>query len=495
MYRLKKNAENAISEYFLNASNIKSFSINFVSKFSEISCNHSALRASNSFLRVYFESSPEAGSLIRNEVWLPEEWNGDLIGYGNGGMAGEIPIDLLEEGIERNFAAVTTDMGTSRGVFSGVDYPEVAVDFGHRATHLMTVIAKKIIRAAYGREPFHSFFKGGSTGGEQALSEAQRYPEDYDAILCGAPANNRICLHLYFLWNFLHLKDQNRKPLFDFETCKQITQSAVEFANRQGDGRKGDQFITFPKSDPDTLHAFVSSVSQQLSLSKEQSSALYAVYDGPKNAKNGKRIYNGMPLGSELYDCGLYDTAVSDTSPHDYLFYWALGKSFDPFDFDFNQDAETVIKKLSIHMSANDADLSPFFGRGGKLMIVSGTADACVPFPDALRYAVRVSQAVGKEQTNQNFRFYLIPSVDHRIAGCNPNDVTSEDGKDLLTLLIEWYYGTTVPGSLCANLHGYKESNIQKRLVDPINLDKFDCSLLFTTDESYLNLESHQLDK
>ncbi len=99
------------------------------------------------------------------------------------------------------YAAATTDMGTAPDADSGVGNREVWRDFGYRATHLMTVVAKEAVRAYYGRGPEFSYFNGGSTGGQQAMQEAQRYPEDYDASWPTSPPHCRAPLHAYFLWN------------------------------------------------------------------------------------------------------------------------------------------------------------------------------------------------------------------------------------------------------------------------------------------------------
>ena len=80
--------------------------------------------------------------------------------------------------------------GTSR---SG--HPEKVVDYAYRSEHEMTVRAKAIIQAFYGAAPHYSYWNGCSTGGKQGLTEAQRYPKDYDGIIAGAPANYMIHLH------------------------------------------------------------------------------------------------------------------------------------------------------------------------------------------------------------------------------------------------------------------------------------------------------------
>ncbi len=151
---------------------------------------------------------PAKGSNINVEIWLPDadKWNARLLGLGNGGSAGHISPGTLAGPMAGGYAAATTDMGTAPNADSGIGNPEVWKDFGFRATHLMTVVAKQVVTAYYGKAPELSYFSGGSTGGQQALQEAQRYPEDYDGITAAVPAHCRTPLHAYFLWNDQILK-------------------------------------------------------------------------------------------------------------------------------------------------------------------------------------------------------------------------------------------------------------------------------------------------
>jgi feruloyl esterase len=150
-------------------------------------------KALAAFCRVQVEAKPSPDSSIKIEVWMPVEgWNGKLQGQGNGGFAGEIGYFGLGLAVQQGNAAVGTDTGHSAG---GTDaswalgHPEKVADFGYRGIHEMTRIAKAVIQAYYGKGPQHSYFGGCSNGGRQALMEAQRFPEDYDGILAGAPAN------------------------------------------------------------------------------------------------------------------------------------------------------------------------------------------------------------------------------------------------------------------------------------------------------------------
>jgi feruloyl esterase len=131
---------------------------------------------------------------INVEVWLPlpDAWNGKFQGVGNGGMNGLISYSALSAGVKRGYATVSSDLGHSSGSFDArwaADDAAAVVDWGHRATHEMTVAAKALVDAFYGKAPRLSYFTGCSGGGRQGLMEAQRYPADYDGIVAGAPTS------------------------------------------------------------------------------------------------------------------------------------------------------------------------------------------------------------------------------------------------------------------------------------------------------------------
>ncbi len=146
------------------------------------------------FCRVAGVISPSSDSVIRFEVWMPAAgWNQRYLGAGNGGFAGSIGYGQLAGSVRRGFAAAGSDAGHEA---DGVDaswayhHPEKVIDFGYRAVHETASVAKALIHAYYDHAPEHSYFDSCSDGGREALMEAQRFPEDYDGILAGAPANN-----------------------------------------------------------------------------------------------------------------------------------------------------------------------------------------------------------------------------------------------------------------------------------------------------------------
>ena len=145
------------------------------------------------FCRVAGVLRPTSDSEIGFEVWLPQrDWNGRLLGVGNGGFAGSIGYRELQSYLQRGFAVAGSDAGhRAEGVDASWAYghPEKVKDFGWRAVHLTADRAKQIVKNYYGKPQEKSYFESCSDGGREALMEAQRFPEDYDGILAGAPAN------------------------------------------------------------------------------------------------------------------------------------------------------------------------------------------------------------------------------------------------------------------------------------------------------------------
>src|SRR5215471_2555156 len=148
--------------------------------------------------RVAAVLQPSSDSRIEMELWMPSEnWNGKFLAIGNGGWAGSIGTAAIAAGLARGYAAASNDTGHKGGSASfAVGHPEKLIDFGYRSMHEMAVRSKAIIQAFYNRGPQLSYYQGCSTGGRQGLMEAQRFPDDFDAIIAGAPVNNVVHLNI-----------------------------------------------------------------------------------------------------------------------------------------------------------------------------------------------------------------------------------------------------------------------------------------------------------
>ena len=143
---------------------------------------------------------PTADSQIGFELWLPDHWNGRYLQTGNGGFAGGINYGGMISPLGNGFAVGSTDDGhTGPGAAWALGHPEKVIDYGYRAVHLTSVISKQIVRAYYSRLASNTYFSGCSDGGRESLMEAQRYPDDFDGYLVGAPANDFTGVMTYLL--------------------------------------------------------------------------------------------------------------------------------------------------------------------------------------------------------------------------------------------------------------------------------------------------------
>ncbi len=382
------------------------------------------------FCRVTAVLKPSPDSNVRIEVWMPiSGWNGRYEGTGNGGYAGGISYGALAEGLRRGFAVANTDMGTVPSTAENGDaligHPEKWIDWGWRSTHEMTVAAKRTVRAYYGRDPERSYFASCSTGGEQGLMEAQRFPDDYDGIVAGAPANNRTRLHMDILWNFEVAKKLPANKL------AVIAHAALQACTSEK-AVASDDFLSTPSNchwDPNSIVCNAGDAPDCLTAA--QSQAVRGIYDGPINPVTQASIYPGLPRGSESSWRYLISRTVD--APYDSVFKWVFGPDWDWKTFDFNRDVAAVDARLAVPLNATSADLDVFRVHGHKLLVYHGWADWLVAPQESINYyrSVMGAQTRGAarphssnaEQTQRFYRLFMVPGMSHCGGGPGLNTV------------------------------------------------------------------------
>ena len=250
--------------------------------------------------RVALTLKPSPDSDIKAEIWLPVDtgWNGKLLGVGGGGFVGAINYGAMAGALGEGYATASTDTGhAGGGAEFALGHPEKIVDFAWRAVHEMTLKAKAIVRAHYGRAARFSYWQGCSTGGRQGLMEAQRFPEDYDGIVAGAPANNQIQL---CAWRMAIMVSVLQDPARALPPAKiAILHEAVLDACDTLDGVK-DGLLTDPRQcrfDPATL--LCRGADQNNCLTAPQIETVKMAYRDART-KNGDLIYPGLLPGSEI---------------------------------------------------------------------------------------------------------------------------------------------------------------------------------------------------
>lgn len=416
--------------------------------------------------RVSAVMTPSSDSEIKLAVWLPATgWNGKFLGVGNGGFAGSISTGGLVEGVKTSYAVASTDTGhTAKGGTDAswaLQHPEKIIDFGHRAIHLMTVQGKAIATAFYGSAPKKSYFSSCSNGGRQALMEAQRYPEDYDGIIAGAPANNWTALMTTAAKNAAATL---RDPSFYFSAEKLPAIQAAALAACDKNDAVVDGVIENPGKcgfDPNVL--LCKGEETKSCLTAPQVSALKELYGGLKDAK-GKPVYPGYAMSGEAEATGWgpwitgpapEKSAMFGFSTNFFKFMVHSDPNWDYKTFDVARDWPAA-QKMAIHLNSTDPNLKAFQARGGKLILYHGWCDAAIPAQAVIDYYQSVVKRIGAKQASTFVRLFMVPGMQHCGAGAGPNNFgqggapKGEAASNIAKALEEWVEKGTAPEVIVA---------------------------------------------
>jgi feruloyl esterase len=428
--------------------------------------DYKGFKAMPAFCRVAGVIAPTSDSDIKFEVWLPlaANWNHKFLGVGNGGFAGSISFGGLAEAVRSGYASASTDTGHSGG---GTDaswalhHPAKSIDFGYRAIHLTTVQGKAITKEFYGAAATRSYFNSCSNGGRQALMEAQRYPEDYDGIIAGAPANN---------WTLLmtNAAKNSQAMLKDaasyFPAAKlQAIQSTAIAACDKNDGVE-DGLIENPakcKFDPATL--LCKGAEDNSCLTKPQLAALKELYAGLRDAK-GKLIFPGYSSSGEADPAGwgpwITGPAPERSAMHLFStnFFRNIVHSDPAWDykkFDVKTELAAAAKTAQV-FNSTDPNLKAFRARGGKLILYHGWCDAAIPAQAVIDYYQAVQKKMGAKNAASFVRLFLAPGVQHCGGGSGPNDFgqggapKGDPGANIAAALERWVEKGVAPERIVA---------------------------------------------
>lgn len=395
---------------------------------------------------------------IRFTMRLPlGTWNGRYFQTGCGGFCGAVPIASCGQALGRGFAVAAEDTGHvgSSGIGTwAYQNRRAELDFGYRSPHFMAQAGKALTATFYGAAPEYSYFQGCSTGGRQALVEAQRYPDDFDGIVAGAPA---VYQNQLAPLSQGHLETVNRRAdgtVILTQAKARVLAAAVLAACDATDGRT-DGVVGNPDActvDPSVVQCAGDDAAD--CLTAEQVAVARAFYAPPVDAR-GRQLYPaGMPRGSEAGWPGASigtDAALSGGGNYaqEVLRYLAFpsdpGPEYSLFDFDPTRDARKLEAKARIY-NADDPDLTDLDAAGGKLLVYHGWADPLITAGGTVEY-VRDAMAAsgGREQTQDFLRLFLLPGVYHCSGG------PGEDTVDWLTAIQRWVEEGVAPTEVTAS--------------------------------------------
>lgn len=401
---------------------------------------------------------PEAHFAIK----LPTAWNERFQMAGNGGWAGTISMAAVDTAVRSGYAAASTDTGHDARKEPGATFalksdknPWAArkvIDHGYLSVHETAVLAKKMIRTYYGSGPRFSYWVGCSTGGRQGLMEAQRYPEDFDGYVIGAPVLYLSGLQTKAIWNHIaigpgpgEIKADKLRALADgvYGKCDAVDGLAdglIENPLACGfDPARDLKHCAAGKDMPDCF-------------TDAQIAGLKKVYDGVRNSK-GELLFPGMPVGGEAFAAGRdgvrsgWDGSLSasfelgDTFMKFMAFDEPRGENWDYRTFDFDNDPARLVN-IGLRINATIPDLTAVKARGAKIVHYHGWADPGVTARMSVDYYEAAKATMGEAETEDFYRFFGVPGMFHCRGGPGCGNV------DWLTAVVDWVEKGIAPEKL-----------------------------------------------
>jgi feruloyl esterase len=416
-------------------------------------------RAPAGLCRVAGTVKPSSDSNIQFEVWIPSDgsWNGKYEQVGNGGFAGAIPRAVIASAVSRGYAAAATDDGTSgppsgavnfilrllgwfqmngapkTGLRMMVGHPDVQEDFGYRAIKVTTDDSKAIIQELMGKNPRYSYFSGCSDGGREALMEAQRYPNDFDGIIVGSPANDWVgFLGGSFLWDMQALltgpkTDGVPDAYIPASKLPLLSKLALAQCVGKDGGVSTDAFLNDPRQchfDPEVAQC-KSGQDPNTCLTQTQVEAVRKIYQGPHNTL-GELLYPGYEPGGEAnvlnWPTWLVGTSLQASFAQGFWCDEVLGDASCAYlNISIDNEFGTAVKAVAPIVSSINPDLRPFkqHGHGGKIIQYAGWADSAIAPENGLNYYRKVMTVVG--DPHDFYRVFMVPGMAHCSGGAGPN--------------------------------------------------------------------------
>jgi feruloyl esterase len=394
------------------------------------------------FCRVAVTLRPTSDSDIRAEVWLPTSgWNGKLLAVGSGGWGGAIGYNALADGVQRGYATVASDDGhESAGASFVVGHPQKLIDFAYRAEHEMTVEAQALVKALYSREPAHSYWSGCSGGGREGLLQAARYPEEFDGVVAGDPADVRRNAWALSLAVRTFKDPESRIPPQKYPLIHQAVLAACDAQ----DGLK-DGLISEPeRCQVDFKPLECKGAEGPTCLTPRQVESARAILS-PAKAASGEVLFPRLEPGTELR----WERLAGGPEPADlfldqfrYLVYPSIAWDWRTFDLDRDAAKAHAINKDILELNPH---LTAFAQRGGKLLMYHGWADQQVAPGASIEFYRSAIRSVANTVAARSWiRLFMAPGMAHCSGGEGPNEF------DALGALERWVEQGTAPAQIVA---------------------------------------------
>jgi hypothetical protein len=403
-------------------------------------------------------------------VWLAlpiYNWSGRFAGIGGGGfMGGNSDLNPNTNPLFiKGFAVGSTNTGHYSSPFDGsfglnkdgqLNW-QLIQDNAYLGIHDMTVVGKEMIKAYYGKPAKYTYFFGGSTGGRQGLSEAQRYPKDYDGILSFFPATNWHRFLVTELWPQVVMHEMNNyiSPQ-KFEALNKAIVADIDAKDGFTDG--------IIENALDLKYDLKPLIGKQIGdseFTEKDAAVVQKIWEGAKT-KEGKFMWYGLPIGTPFLP--LAGTKQNEGMPFsisvDWVAYFLKSNpkwtgvplTMDEFQLLYNQSVE----QYGNIFGTDNPDLQAFKNNNGKLLLIHGLWDELIVPQGTIDYYKRVQEKMGGISKTQDFaRLFLIPGLDHDFTNPQLRPVNHFDA------LVDWVEQKKAPKQIKVE-HQNKEGKITR---------------------------------
>ena len=379
------------------------------------------------------------GTEINFELLLPNSWNTRFIMGGGGGFVGSVQ-NQVSWTINHGYATVGTDTGhQGEGISGGwaLNNMERQLNFAHLAVHRTAVVSKEIIRQFYCFPADYSYFVGCSQGGSQGMMEAQRYPDDFDGVVAGAPAFNKVAIGAKNIQNAQAMYPNPTKLDEPFLSTAKLALLQTKILKKCDaiDGVK-DQIINDPMACDftiDLLPLCPENTDRDDCFTSNQIDAIKTVYAGVYD--QGIEIHPGFPFGGENEKWGWFSWIVGPnqetmrsgfptlqfgigTEMLKYLVFQDPDWDYSSYDF---SDFSNTTGYASAYLDATSTDYSAFKKSGKKMILYHGWSDNALSALATINHYETVEKE--DEEIRDYIRLFLLPGVLHCGGGPGPGHV------------------------------------------------------------------------
>jgi feruloyl esterase len=385
------------------------------------------------------------------ELWLPltPAWNGKFLGAGVGGDAGAFNLRDLPRGVNRGYAAATTDTGHKAGDATWMlGRPDRLQNFTHRSNHLLALKGKQLVAAFYGAPARRAYFIGCSGGGRQGLKEIQLYPADYDGVISGANGPRTPEMTVRRMWELI--QRDGHPGLMSPADWKLISDAAIRTCDDL-DGVKDGVLEDPRRCRFDVAAIQCGGAKASDCLTTDQVAFARQIY-APLRDEGGRAIDQGLLPGV------LIDSGRSQLAPRTFGQAVRGVREWNGEGFSVGADL-AAIDRVMPQLRADDPHLDAFRRRGGKVIFYTGWMDPAVAARMVTEYYDKVVAAAGGERQASTFtRLYMLPGVFHCAGGPGPDQAggSGQDAPvvdpqhDMLSALEAWVEGGVAPQTLIA---------------------------------------------